>query len=191
MGWRAFILVGAALLAGCSDTALFDRSFIASSYVANNYSTSLLMRATTARAVPVRIVGQPFPGLSPGELANRVLDAMPSGFLNRSEYMLDPGGIAGTGFRVVWNFDPDPRGNVTDVCQGRSLGRRLAGEQRLRAAVALCQGSDAFVANYGTVQVSGPDDPRFASFISQMTLATLLAPEPGKGSRAGGLDMHL
>jgi hypothetical protein len=24
-----------------------------------------------------------------------------------------------------------------------------------------------------------------------MTLATLLAPDPGKGSRAAGLDMHL
>jgi hypothetical protein len=192
MGWRASILLMVLLLAGCSgDTPFFDRSFIASSYVASTYSTSLLMRATTARAVPVRIVGQPFPDLSPGQFANRVLDAMPAGFLNRSEYMLDPGGIAGFGFRVVWNFDPDPRGSVEDICQGRSLGRRIAGEQRLRAAIALCQGPDAFVANYGTVQVSGPDDPRFASFISQMTLATLLAPDPGKGSRSGGLDMHL
>jgi hypothetical protein len=190
MRWPISIIAAALLLAGCSDIPVFERGFIASTYVANTFSTSLLMRATTARAVPVRIVGQPFPGLSPGEFANRVLDAMPSGFLNRSEYMLDPGGITGTGFRVVWNFDPDPRASVVDICQGRAGGRR-SGDLRLRAAVALCQGPDAFVANYGTVQVTGPDDPHFASFISQMTLATLLAPEPGKGSRAGGLDMHL
>ena len=191
MSWRASILLTVLLLAGCSEMPVFDRGFIASTYVANNFSTALLMRATTGRAVPVRIVGQPFPGLSPGEFANRVLDAMPSGFLNRSEYMIDPGGITGTGFRVVWNFDPDPRASEVEICQGRSGGRRPDPDLRLRAAVALCQGPDAFVANYGTVQVTGPDDPHFASFISQMTLATLLAPDPGKGSRAGGLDMHL
>ena len=190
MGWRASILLLAVLLAGCGDDMpVFSRGFIASSYVSNSYSTSLLMRATTGHALPVRVVGQPFAGMAQNEFAKAVIDAMPSGFLNRSEYMLDPGGIAGSGFRVVWNFDPDPRGSVEDICQGRT-GRRPPSPQ-LRAAIALCQGQDAFVANYGTVAVTGPDDPHFASFISQMTLGTLLAPDAGKGSRSGALDMHL
>ena len=183
------VLVLALLLAGCDDMPVFDRSFIASTYVANNYSTSLLMRATTARALPVRVVGQPFAEMSQNEFAKTVIDDMPTGFLNRSEYMLDPGGIAVGGFRMVWNFDPDPRGSVEDICQGRT-GRRAPTKQ-LRAAVALCIGPDAFVANYGTLEVTGPDDPHFASFVRQMTLSTLLAPDPGKGSRAGGLDMRL
>src|SRR5215469_13074290 len=114
---------------------------------------------------------------------------MPSGFLNHSEYMLDPGGIAGFGMRVVWNFDLDPRASPDDICQGRSRGFGRPPQpngQQIRAGVALCQAPDAFVANYGRVQASGPDDPKFASFINQMTLATLLSPEAGKFDSKGG-----
>ena len=175
------LLLSAMLLAGCGEIPKLDRSSIQQSYVANNFSTSLLMRATYNRFVPVRIVGLPFPGLSQSEFASRVIDAMPSGFLNHAEYMLDPGGISGGGFRVVWNFEPDPRASADDICEGHTRpGARLptaAPQEAVKVAAALCQGPDAFVANFGAVTASSPDDPRFTTFVKDMTLATLLAPQ--------------
>jgi hypothetical protein len=183
---RAWILAAAvaATASGCDRIGVphVDNSFITQHYVRNNYSYSLLMRATTGRALPVRVVGQPFPGLGPLDLAHAVVADMPTGFLNNGSYMLDPGGITGIGFRMVWNFDPDPRGSQEDLCASRTGGfaRRTAAAPgttiEVQAAVALCQEDGAYVANYGHVDASGPDDPRFAAFVKQMTLSTLLSP---------------
>jgi hypothetical protein len=58
----------------------------------------------------------------------------------------------------------------------------------LHATVALCQEGGAYVANYGGVEATGPDDPRFVDFIKQMTLNTLLSPPTADSS---GLGWHI
>jgi hypothetical protein len=106
--------------------------------------------------------------------------------------MLDPGGIAGIGMQVVWNFDPDPRDRPDNICLNHTSGfaRRAAPGMAttLHATVALCQEGGAYVANYGGVEATGPDDPRFVDFIKQMTLNTLLSPPTADSS---GLGWHI
>src|SRR4051812_14312700 len=98
---RAAIAVAALGLAGCGSIQSGDVF-----YVAKTYSYSLLVRETTNRNVPVRVLEQPFPGVPKTEIENAIIAAMPNGFLNRARYVVDPGGIASRGAKVFWHFDP-------------------------------------------------------------------------------------
>jgi hypothetical protein len=195
----ALAMLGSVGLSGCAQLGIgvpdMPHSYVSDTLVRNDFSLGALYRVTTGRHLPVRVIGQPFPGVAPIDFAQDVVTKMPNGFLNHGSYMVDPGGIAGVGVRIIWNFDPDPRSRGNDVCLSHTSGitRRPgpAGQPvKIRATMALCDEGSPYVTNTGGVEATGPDDPRFIDFIAQMTTSTLLSP-PQENSPSPGSGINL
>ncbi len=144
------------------------------------YSRADFAYAGAGRDLTTEILGNPFANLAQPAFDRAVTDAMRGAhFGPRTNFTTAPDDSARTVYRVrmLWNGPLGTNGSA--LCDGTPLvgGGPANGEVRLIAA--FCRSDRPATYLSGSVDgVSGPDDPRFVSFIRQVT-TELFPPRDG------------
>lgn len=170
-------------LAACSDgTGFGSAGRIDYTRIDTAYSRADFAYAGAGRDMATDILGNPFPGVSQAAFDSAVTTAMHGAhFGPPTNFTTTPGDSARPAYRVrlLWNGPLSANGNA--LCSDTSIqggGAEPGGKARLIAA--FCNSGDASTYVVGSVDgVSGPDDPRFVSFLRQVTLK-LFPPRDGQ-----------
>ncbi|GIK96040.1 MAG: hypothetical protein BroJett029_02490 [Alphaproteobacteria bacterium] len=178
----AFALVAALALAGCSSTPFGDAGKIHYVRVESGYSRSDFAYGAAGRDMTTEILGNPFPGISQAAFDQAVTDAMQGAHFGRpTHFTTTPDDSARPVYRVrmLWNGPLSANGGR--LCDGTDFegggGPHPDGEARL--LVAFCRSDRPATYLVGSIGgVTGPDDPRFVSFVRQVT-TQLFPPRDG------------
>jgi hypothetical protein len=99
---------------------------------------------------------------------------------------LNPDASARPNYQLVLVFQPAPTTDGQDACNGQPGGGPADGE--VKVAAAFCVAGKAVSQATGWVGASGPDDPKLAALLHQISME-LFRPDdasPGAGGSSGG-----
>lgn len=181
---RRIALAASLTLAACSSGGV-----ISYQDPANSSDIGEIRAALNGQVTPVSVVHNPFPGLSDQQVAERVAAATPTGFLGSARFTGDPSQASQTAYRIVWDFAAANAYGGDGGCGSPPAPAGAApggGTTDVHGTISLCRSGGPMTRAYGYVnQVSGPDDGKFRTFVSQMTTEILLYPMPAGGAGGG------
>jgi len=168
MRLRLAMTVLAGLVAACAPTT----ALISHHYVHPSYRPNDIALAGASGQLWTEVVGNPFPVPNP-EFDRAVTRAMHAvHFGPATNFTTNPSPGLNSSFRVRLLFNADALSTRTWICAGPPpavTSRPSGGAVSLSAA--FCQGDRALTfLNARASGFSGPDDPRFARFMSNVTM---------------------
>jgi hypothetical protein len=163
---RPLAALAAALLASCTGGGFVE------SYQSTRYNPTEVLIAGRDGAIPLRVLGSPFAGVTAGQLAPGAARAMSdvSARLPPTRFAPETAATRNASHRMVLAF--------VDSAGGDQLCRADASEGRAMHAVAVfCTGERRLSsASANLPRISGPDDPAFAALLHNLAAAALQVP---------------
>ena len=133
-----------------------------------------------ASAVPVLVRGNPFPE-SKVPLSDSVVSAMAGHTAFPTSFSVLPEGEIARAYRAVVMFQPPIWASGWVLCSEDPARLPPAGAMpatRFPVTAVLCRGDRPMSTAFGTIEGSGPDDPRFRKSIAMLTTELFPAQNP-------------
>jgi hypothetical protein len=143
-------------------------------------------------AVPVIVRGDPF-GPSKVPLQDSVVEAMRGNTAFPTSFSVLPEGQIARAYRTVIMFEPPVWASGWVLCTEDPARLPPAGDTpatRFPVTAALCRGDRPMSSAFGTIEGSGPDDPRFRQSIASLTTALFPAQNPDAQLFGGASQMR-
>lgn len=181
----AVALVAVLALAGCSSTPFGDAGRIHYVRVESGYSRSDFAYGAAGRDMTTEILGNPFPGVSQAVFDQAVTDAMQGAHFGQpTHFTTTPDDTARPVYRVRMLWNGPLSANGARLCESAPENAPYEGggpdpDGQTRLVAAFCRSDRPATYLVGSIGgVTSTDDPRFVSFVRQVT-TQLFPPRDG------------
>jgi hypothetical protein len=160
--FRTVVVVGAFVLGGCSS----DRVVVED--INPLYSSSEFFAAADGRDLRTTIQGNPFGTPAFDRAVTAIMTSTPVG--PKTRFTTNPGPSANRDYSVTLVFNPSPDLLAVDLCNAQSIPTAAAKRPIVARAAFCAAGGEASAVSGYLDQATGPEDPKFADLIRDMTL---------------------